>query len=462
MKLLEFYESLLKFCGLEVNSEGKVYTGPQISDGKQPILLNSAQMVLPTKENLKYNDESKIIIHPLSESLTKQMPPVIDRLMKILIRRFNLNIGEIGIAIIGALLNTKAHNHFTGDQLTMMQKLSSSSEWTNSDLTVWQAVSSDAQKEKNSRWLVNIYVNRGGNYKDKKYHRVCVVWFPFYEYLCKLENGEEASERKLTKAQVKKFKLLLEFLFAGIAEKDFYSFGTNTQTAPYMFALYMACAKLAAEINDLIAYYGEPIEKASVDISTSQYHMDWYDHMNDLSKFEVESRMIPVQIGNDGNCVLKEQPEPEPHPTVAALPQNNINRQPAADPIAGKTRASWAEVVNSSPALQASLTNNAPAYGYYPAPVQNQIPNWAMPKQQGYPQQPPQGYYPPQQGYPQQPPPQGYYPQQPPQGYYNPPQQGYPQQPSPQGYYPSPQGHPQQPPPQGYYPPQQPGMRYPT
>jgi hypothetical protein len=89
-------------------------------------------------------------------------------------------------------------------------------------------------------------------------------------------------------------------------------------------------------------------------------------------------------------------------------------------------------------------------------------------QQQGYPQQPQQGYGQPQQGYPQQQAqpqqgypqqqqqPQGYPGQQPQQGYPQQPQQGYPQQQQPQ------QGYPQQQPQQGYPgQPQQPQQGYP-
>eukprot|EP01084_Bolivina_argentea_P083236 150720_1 len=105
--------------------------------------------------------------------------------------------------------------------------------------------------------------------------------------------------------------------------------------------------------------------------------------------------------------------------------------------------------------------------GYYQQPPQGYAqppPQYGQPPpQQGYYQQPPQGYYqqPPQQGYGQPPPQQGHGQQQPPQQGYGqpPPQQGYGQPPPQQGYYQQqpPQGYYQQPPQQGYGqpPPQQ-------
>jgi LysM repeat protein len=89
-----------------------------------------------------------------------------------------------------------------------------------------------------------------------------------------------------------------------------------------------------------------------------------------------------------------------------------------------------------------------PAEGYYQQPGQ------------GYPQAPADGYYQqPGQGYPQAPadgyyqqPGQGYYPQQPAEGYYQQPDQGYPQAPV-DGYYQQPgQGYQQPGQGEGYYP----------
>jgi hypothetical protein len=434
MNLLNFYESLLKFAGLEASQDGYIRTSKLLSEVSEPILINGAQLVLPTQENLAHSDVSKrIIFHPLAESLTKKMPPNINRLMKVILRRLNMNIGQIGSAVIGSLVNVSSHHHFKGDQLELMKKLGEEPSFESSDLEVWRHVTSDALKDKTTRWFINAFINTGGTYKGKKHHRVCVVWSPFYEYLCKIENGEEQNERKFTKVQIKKMKRMMEFILFQINEKDAYSYGTNSQIAPYMSALFKAASNVALALNEIVINYGEPISKACVDISDCLYDLSWLDYMDNLDRFTNESRMIPVQFSPEGNMTSQDQPPvvnyQAPPVQSVAPPQFPVNQfppqpayAPAPAPVAVGASVSFSDVVRGNQTLQASIAakqmqqmQQMSPQGYPPQnPYQNP---WQA--QQPLPQQP--MYYPVQQGYPQQ----GY----PAQGY---PQQPYPQQPYPQ------------------------------
>jgi ribosomal protein L24E len=64
-QLLEFYEKLLKFCGLEVDpGTGKIYDNS--TSKKVYILLDDKEMILPTYENLRDpNIKNKAVFHPI-------------------------------------------------------------------------------------------------------------------------------------------------------------------------------------------------------------------------------------------------------------------------------------------------------------------------------------------------------------------------------------------------------------
>ena len=443
MELLEVYKSILRFSGLEADTDGFVST--VLGDKREPALVNGKRLVLPTDNHLRGNDGQKMVFHPLSENILRGESEVITKLTEVINIRLNFTFGIVAQSLLNLVDSPDLHKRLNSSQLALLIAIK---EVDNTTLTNFISVMLAGIKSQPTKVFTNIFLNRGGSLNEKRYSRVGVVSFPMWKEL--QNNAETLFGVKIRVKDRETFKQLYKFVFPSLVTGTEYSRGSDSNTAPFLAVLMNSAMGLASCLNDLLVNYREFIE----DADKLMFDGDWTEAFENLEEMVPAIRRIPVQAGNEGrhkvgevvsdkpvNKVVKPELPAQPvwmpqQPQPAAPPQ-----QPPAAPQ-GPVKTSGGLDFNSLMASNPALAGMpSPMPGQMPYMVQQpNIPRWAMP-QQGYPQQMPMQQMP--MGYPQQPMQQMM--QQPQPGYPQPMQmvpQGYPQQMPMQQM---PMGYPQQP-----------------
>lgn len=434
MKLNEIYRSVLKFCGLEADDQG--YISTTINDSREPCFIDGLRMVLPTQNHLKnFNAKEKIIFHPLTESTLRGESEVVKKLKHVINVRLNFTIGHIAHSLLDLIASPEIHSRLNPEQSELMFQVKDGDEKSVTNFVSQMVAGIKAHPD---RVFVNIYLKRGGNCNGKRYSRVGIVSFPFYQKLI---------EDKVEKIRVKDkdtYKELMQFIFPNLTNEEEYNFGSDSQVAPYLESLMRTAANLASRLNDILVTFGDYIEDSEKLI----FDADWLEAFQDLNALMPEIRKVPVQFGNDGSLsIVDEIAAPETQQIQVAPQQQQPYQQPGypqqpqqpAAPARPELKITnkgldFKSLMQTNPAVASAYNPMLPhiaaqQYQQQMMAMAQQPPSWANNPQMppGYPPMPP-GYGAPPGYPPQGMPPPGYYPPQgmPPPGYY--PPQGYPNQ----------------------------------
>lgn len=447
--ILTIYKDILRFAGMHVDANDMVYT--QFDGNKQLAMLNGVPIVLPTHHHLRTaNPKEKLIFHPLSENILNQGESDMGcKLRRSINIRVNYVFGILAQSLLVLAASPKLHPKLTPDQTELMIALKDPDTTT---VKHWSELMQKAFAKK--RPFVDIYVRYGGTYKGQRYFRIGVTSFPIYEDL-KAEKGPLLGVNLRNKDRTH-LRELYRFILPGIDLPEQYSFGSNSNTAPYLEALMHSAMHVASRLNGIIQQYQPYIfnEDNGITLEDLQFTSDWVSAFENVDSLLPLINRIPPQLGNEGTV-----PATPLTPPTAAAPSYPV---PAAAPApASHAHSTSPAVQHQAPPPQSNLQYSdrgldfkslmrsqqppdQPPYGGSPW---GGVPNPWVP-------QPPQGQMPPGYGYQSTPPgyPPGYQPGQ--AAGYGPPM-------APPGYGPAgyPPGYmPGQPP--GYPP--HPGMGYPS
>lgn len=389
-KLLDIYSSILKFSGFEVDNEGLV--SAIVGDKKEPAFIDGARIVLPTDTHLRnFVKGEKVIFHPLTENILRGESDVIQKLKTSINIKLNYTIGIIGQSLLNLLASPELHHRLNPEQLDIMKCITDCDEKSRVNFVSYML---SGYKTKSDRLYVNIYLKRGGNVNDKRFARVGIVSFPFYDELVK------GKVDKLRVKDVETFKQLFKFIFPDIDNIDHYNHGSNSSVAPFLDSLMRTASNIASRLNDVTQQYKEFIDGADA----IEFDADWIESFDDLESLASEIRRIPVQQGNEGSIGIEtpktEIPKPTPiqqntlpvyqAPTPYQLPQQQIPQQPQKPEVK----------VTSGGISFNSLVNARPDLAMIPNPLMpnpnmmmnpNQVraePSWARPN---FPQAMPMG-----------------------------------------------------------------------
>ncbi|MGI9212595.1 MAG: hypothetical protein ACR2HF_08990 [Methylococcaceae bacterium] len=428
--LLKIYTDVLAFAGIKVDDNARVYT--LVNDEKQYVMVGGLPIVLPTETHLRTaNIKEKLIFHPLSENILKQgEPEIVQKLRKFINIRLNYTFGILAQSLLVLAASEKLHPQLTPDQTELMITLKSAD---NTMVKHWSEIMNKTFSQKKS--FVDIYVRYGGTYKEQRYFRIGVTSFPVYEEL-KPEKGPLFGVQVRNKDR-ETLRELYRFILPGIDVSEQYSFGSNSNTAPYLDALMHSAMNVASRFNTIIDQYQEYIitESSGITLEQLKFSSDWVDAFEDLDALLPAIRRIPAQLVTEEAPVAAPPPAPVyplTPPVAAPLPSPATPQAPATE-SQGLQYTSHGLDFKSLVRQQPTLAMNMPM-----GPM-------------GYPGPMPMGgpYIPPPPGYPP-----GYQPSRP-----TAPQAPYPQ-PYPPAQYPQPQ-YPQQPYPQPQYPQPYPSAQYP-
>lgn len=440
MKLLKLYEEILKTGLMTVNEEGLVQQPDKFSsDGTvvvDPTVIDGKRLVLPTKEHIDYPDkDSKIVFHPLSENVLAGESVVLSKLKNMCSLAVNMSLFNIIRGFITLALSVEEHKRLSPTQSEVLSILKDVDEKTEKDMI--RMILNAAKKEGMDGLFFRVYLKRGGTIIGRKFARVGVVSFPFYEELEQDKKSHYGVE--LRKKDHGVLKALLEYILPKIGKEYAYYHGSDNDVAPYLDALMGSIANVAEDINKRV----DQFEKFFTHPEQIKISLGWKKAFEDLEQFNAEIRRIPTQYGNQGNRKVEETMMEESNiqnqlnqATSAALHKDYEAKEKAQAPQPPKpayTTPPWEE--EKAPAVPVITNLGVPA----PAPQMPETrsgtisasellgitPGMQMPHQMM-----------PQQGYPNPMMQMGGYPN-PMAGYPNPmmQQQGYPYpgQPNPQG-----------------------------
>ncbi len=384
MKIIQFYKDILSVAGLDVDKDGLT------SAGDLPFLVKGKRLALPTETNLRANKDNVVIFHPLSENVLRGESDVMGKFRSALNIRLNYLFGCLAQELMALGTSVALHKELNPDQQQLLTALKDANEKT---LTVLQSILKKMTFDNTSRNFINIYNKKGGVVNGKKYNRACIVSFPFYEELN--SDSKTVFDITISKKDRNTIISLVEFMFTSIGQPEYYSHGSYDSIAPTLDALMGSVKKLINDVNMIVSDYG----KFFTDVKDYEINSDWVESFEDLSIYNADIRMIPMQAGNEGDTLLKQNntqqlqqqqlttpqyqaPNPTPQPMWQAPINNGQYNNPAPKPTSDG-------IVRTANGIDfASSTRHNPAFQQVGTPTNMMMPNatpmprWAVPQYQ--------------------------------------------------------------------------------
>lgn len=415
MKILEFYKSILTLGCLSADEQGLI--SAQLNGSQVPFMVDSKRMVLPTREHLANPNKKDIVIfHPLSENLLRGESDVMAKYRSAINIRLNYAIHTLILELTVLTLSPGTHSRLKPDQYELLSLLKDADDKT---LDAYRNLFKAMPLGNVEKCFVHFFMKKNAMIAGKNHRRGAIVTFPLYEELCK--EGTTAFGVKLRKKDHASIKAVLEYLFPKIAEKDTYSRGSLSDTAPTLDALLQGVLGIGSHVNAMVDDY----EAVMDDIKALRYDDEWVSVLDNLGQFTNELRLLPMQAGNEGSLEQSNQAPAQKSLTNVAAPAAHMPA-PAPAPVYQTLAGPMASNPNAPVVVKtadgkldfgATLRNNpqmlpaGPAYGMYAPPpppgpmsARNGRPAWDNPYQQapawGAPQMQQTGYgYPQQMGY---------------------------------------------------------------
>lgn len=305
MKLLELYNKFIDYAGLVIDND-KVYI--PISNSKEPYLVNGKQLVVPSSDILRgFNADSMTVFHPLSEDIIKGESAIINKLRYTINIKINVAIGVLVQSLLNLVDSPEYHKKLSPEQMELLYKIGEIDDKTIKSFITFMI---KEVNDKEDRLFSYIYLKRAGTLDNVKYARVAVTSFPFYQSLLK---GEKY---KFRPKDIDALKSVFQFILPEIDETEAYSYGSNSDVAPFLEALMFSSYKITQRINELVEMYKDHIDN----YKSIMFNIDWYDDLVNVNVLKNQIRSIPSVTTE----VVQEQPI-----TAAVVPQQpNYPQQP--------------------------------------------------------------------------------------------------------------------------------------
>ncbi|MNP98184.1 hypothetical protein D3C85_107970 [compost metagenome] len=431
MTIIELYQSILKSVNFVVGDDHLV--SYVIGSNKVPVQVSAKRLVLPVHDVLANPDwANTIAFHPLSEAIIRGESPVFRKLKIACLSRLTTVATCLVTELMGIAVDHDYHKKLSPTQNEFLDLIPNVKEETLTKLEkLLDVVSIDGDHR-----FVNMYIKRGGEYKGKKFQRVCVVDFPLIQEL--KSEGTYACGVNLNSLKNKKAITALFNYVLPDAEGETYSFGSNSLAAPNLHALLTSYAKIAGKLNKVTNLFKKHLDNPA----DLHIELGFEKHIADLAQYR---DLIPSLSGNEGDSGEAAEPasKPHTHPQVdtSKFAQAVVDRESAAKP-APAAPAAFTPPWDNQPGQTGFAAQPAPTPA--PAPTSGSGLSWnsvvshnpalqqqqaMMQQQQRFSQpglfrnQPQQQFQQPQQvtrgGYVQPAQPQGFFNQQP-QGFNQP------------------------------------------
>lgn len=339
--LITLYKSVLSAAGLVATEEGLIsmdFDGilTPCTVGKSP----AKRLVLPIPEILNNpNWNATIAFHPMSESLLRGESEVLRKLKALLMVRVLATTSDLAIQLMAIAVNVAAQKKLSPTQHEYLSAVGDVSENTFKDLT---KITGSLTIEKGDQ-LINMYLKRAGQWKGKGYSRVAVTTFPLMEELS--TPGKEVFGHNLASLKNKKaIKALFDYILPETEDVDRYSYGTNSDIAPYFTAMMSSFTKVAKQLNSITYKFRKHLDDADKLMIDIEYDKE----LNDLGKYR---DIIPTLTGNEGVLLDKSGAEvPASTKPAVILPDTSATKQ-----VVRNALATLEEADSNSPVQQPTV-----------------------------------------------------------------------------------------------------------
>ena len=354
MTIIELYQSILKSVNFVVDENHLISF--VIGNNKVPVQVSGKRLVLPVHDVLANPDwNSTIAFHPLSEAIIRGESPVFRKLKIACLNRLTTVATCLVTELMGIAVDHDYHKKLSPTQNEFLDLIPNVKEETLTKLEkLLDVVSIDGDHR-----MINMYVKRGGEYKGKKYQRVCVVDFPLIQEL--KSEGTYACGVNLNSLKNKKAIAALFNYVLPEAEGETYSFGSNSLAAPNLHALLTSYAKIATKLNKVTNLFKKHLDNPG----DLHIELGFDKFIGDLAQYR---DMIPSLTGNEGDVGegAETASKPHHHPQVdtSKFAQAVVDRESAAKPTAAPAPTGFIPPWNETPG-QTGFTQPAAA----PEPV---------------------------------------------------------------------------------------------
>lgn len=305
----KFYESFMPTLGLDIGNDDFIRAFTLDAEGEKiphPILVNNLGLIFPTDGVLREGKwEDRVGFHPLSESITRGVSPVLIACQSALRYKIYQAIFHIGSNLIrvtkesheGSIKNMPAR---------LVEALGSLPKTVDAKSLTFFAKVFAADNDKDQA-VVKICIKRNGVILGQDYKRITSIYFPIYDQLLKAIEKKENEFWGVTAARKSDLVLLkevLEIILPDIDDENRYCAGTMVNVAPYLDAFIRSGAKVQDSLNnamDLLNNYIPSNVRAAFHAST-----DWVEELEDNKGMR---NIIPALRFNEGEISEEEDKE---------------------------------------------------------------------------------------------------------------------------------------------------------
>jgi len=318
--LLDFYKELLSSLNIFWDENGLLFA--KSSKKNLPLVVDDKRLALPMNDLLRRTDSSEFVFfNPLSEDIRYGESLVIQRLKSIINVMLNLRFTQLGVSVLQVLENPANHANFNKAQNDFLYKVS---ELDTTTTTNFSKVSTAGVKKNFADAFISIFLNRGIELTGTKYSRAGIVTVKFLSELEKC--GDSPFGSRVRKKDVEAFKSLTLAIFNKYeSDKDSYSYGSGSKTAPYFASLVGALLNVNNVYNSVYKLFKEFIPDYMdhiVDMSSIENKMD------DLQSFNVALKLLPTLESNTGSPSVNDIDLSAMNTPVTKMPaQTNPNVQ---------------------------------------------------------------------------------------------------------------------------------------
>jgi hypothetical protein len=390
-KLLGIYESILRYTGLECNADG--FVSIKVGDSTEPILVNGKRLVLPTRHILAGSTENVIVFHPLAENILGEESVVLTHLRALLNKRINTVFSATGLSLLNLAASAEQHKRLNMDQLKFVTDMG---DVTRSTIDEYTQLIIAGLKENVSSLFVNIYLKRGGTYRNERYSYVGITTSTIKKKLAEDTLIYGVKIKDTNKVIISK---LIDYLIPELDVPERYNFPTTSKVAPRLDCLLRTSLLMASWLNTALETFGDLLP----DLETLPFDANWVEAFDDLESLVETIRSVPSQGGQLKTLMAPMQQalpapvtrqEPAPRQEYLRTPVT-IDQPPVGNGVVSTNKGiDFAATLNNNPALDPRRMAPVHQTQYMP---QQPMPVYAMPAQQVHPLQ----VYPPQQIYQQ-------------------------------------------------------------
>lgn len=304
MKLLPFYESILRATGHDISQEG--FISRKLYGTDVATLVDTQHLVLPTQANMMNKDQLKIVtFHPLYEDLMRGPSKVLDYFRRAIRVELESRFMILIMDVLTLINRTDLHQFVSPDEADILNAAKKVDETA---ITMFMKIVENLDEDARDKMLLHLYLRRGGKLNGKGYRQFATVTFPFYEYLCtepQKKEGYRFADVKLRNSDVTVYKGVMEYIIPAISTEGGYSYGSNESVAPKLHCLLGAMAFIVQAFNAvagiLMRVQTESKSTEDIFVTDSLIPSEWISSLDHFDVLWKEARNIPMQPGNEGD-----------------------------------------------------------------------------------------------------------------------------------------------------------------